>query len=117
MQSASKKLDDGCFEHYECVENYLCCPSKDRLDYKVCSVSNTGKCLEINTDKTFDGGEAIKYTSYEEYIERMRREEHLRQMGLVLHNKESEPVTAGGYAKRYPYAPYRNHTKYTEEDD
>ena len=76
MQLASKSLGDTCFEHYECVDNLLCC--KDGLVIKVCSESDTDECLEYNVEKTFDSGEAIKYTSYGEYIERMKREDHLK---------------------------------------
>lgn len=47
-------------------------------------MSETDKCKEINVDKTFDGNDATKYTSYEEYIERLRREQAINQAKLAL---------------------------------
>lgn len=94
LQTASKQLSEHCVWHYECTENYLCCPNAASPNTKICSVSDAGKCLEINLEKTFEGGEALKIESYHEYIERLRREEHLKHPNLVIEHKEGEPITA-----------------------
>ena len=56
-------------------------------------MSETDKCKEINVDKTFDGNDATKYTSYEEYIERLRREQAINQAKLAL--QTGQPVGLG----------------------
>ena len=80
-------------------------------------MSDTGKCLEINTKKTIDYGETIKHTSYEEYIERLRREEHLKHPNLIIEHKKGDPITAEGYAHGYVYSQHMNKANHMEHKE